>query len=231
MSCFQFIAAEKVTYPIALMCDLLGVSRSGFHAWQVRPPSQRELADAFLTATIRQVHADSDGTYGAPRVRAELREAAGIRVGRKRVARLMAAIGLQGVPVPPRTRTTVRLPGLRVAPDLVARDFNADAPNETWAADITYIRTWEGWLYLAHVLDLYSRLVVGWSMREDLGVQLVVDALEMGLRRRRPSPGLIHHSDQGSQPGFNRSSQRCVGEMTVPVAPAVCQAWRMRSEV
>jgi putative transposase len=209
VSCFQFVAAEKACYPIALMCDVLGVSRTGFHAWQVRPPSDRELADAFLTEKIRAIHADSDGTYGAPRVQVELREADGIRVAKKRVARLMAAAGLQGVPVPRRTRTTVRLPGLRVAPDLVERDFDPDGPNQTWAADITYIRTWQGWLYLAHVLDLYSRLVVGWSMRDDLTAQLVVDALEMGLRRRRPGPGLIHHSDQGSQYTAVVFTRRC----------------------
>jgi putative transposase len=209
VSCFQFIAAEKANYPVALMCELLGVSRTGFHAWQVRPPSDRELADAFLTDKVGAIHAASDGTYGAPRIHAELREAWGIRVATKRVARLMAAAGLQGVPVPRRTRTTVRLPGLRVAADLVERDFNPDGPNQTWAADITYIRTWEGWLYLAHVLDLYSRLVVGWSMRTDLTAQLVIDALEMALARRRPGPGLIHHSDHGSQYTAVVFTRRC----------------------
>jgi putative transposase len=192
------------------MCRALGVNRTSFHDWQRRGPSDRELQDAWLTEKIKQIHADSDGTYGARRIHAELRLEHGIRVGRKRVERLMKAAGISGLLPRKRRRTTVRLPGVRVAPDLVERDFRPDGPNQTWSADITYISTWEGFLYLAHVQDLFSRLIVGWSMAEHLRSELVVSALEMALARRRPDRGLIHHSDQGCQPGLNRSSQQCL---------------------
>jgi putative transposase len=181
------------------MCRALEVNRTSFHDWQRRAPSDRALGDAWLTEKIKQIHAASDGTYGARRVHAELRLEHGIRVGRKRVQRLMRAAGISGVLPRKRRRTTVRLPGLRVAPDLVERDFRPDGPNLTWSADITYISTWEGFLYLAHVQDLFSRLIVGWSMADHLRAELVVSALEMALYRRRPAPGLIHHSDHGSQ--------------------------------
>ena len=181
------------------MCRALGVNRTSFHDWQRRAPSDRELTDAWLTEKIKQIHADSDGTYGARRIHAELRLEHGIRVGRKRVERLMKAAGISGLLPRKRRRTTVRLPGVRVAPDLVERDFRPDGPNQTWSADITYISTWEGFLYLAHVQDLFSRLIVGWSMADHLRSELVVDALEMALARRRPDPGLVHHSDQGCQ--------------------------------
>ena len=190
------------------MCRALGVNRTSFHDWQRRAPSDRELTDAWLTEKIKQIHADSDGTYGARRVHAELRLEHGIRVGRKRVERLMKAAGISGLLPRKRRRTTVRLPGVRVAPDLVQRDFRPDGPNQTWSADITYISTWEGFVYLAHVQDLFSRLIVGWSMADHLRSELVVSALEMALARRRPDRGLIHHSDQGCQGEFKRSSQR-----------------------
>ena len=189
------------------MCRVLGVNRTSFHDWERRPPSDHELYDAFLTDKIRQVHAAAGGTYGSPRVHAELRLQYGIRVGKKRVERLMAAAGLEGIPVPRKTRTTVRVAGVRCAPDLVERDFKAEAPNRLWCADITYLRSWEGWLYLASVLDCFSRLIVGWCMLPTLRLELVERALEMAVARRRPDPGLIHHSDHGSQPWFNRSSQ------------------------
>ena len=181
------------------MCRMLGVNRTSFHDWERRPPSDRELYDAFLTDKIKQVHAASGGTYGSPRVHAELRLQHGLRVGRKRVERLMAAAGLEGIPVPRKTRTTVRVAGVRVAPDLVERDFNPEAPNRLWCADITYLPTWEGWLYLASVLDCFSRLIVGWCMLPTLRLELVERALEMAVARRRPDAGLIHHSDHGSQ--------------------------------
>ena len=194
------------------MCRALGVNRTSFHDWQRRAPSDRALTDAWLIEKIKQIHADSDGTYGARRIHAELRLEHGIRVGRKRVERLMQAAGISGLLPRKRRRTTVRLPGVRVAPDLVERDFRPDGPNQTWSADITYISTWEGFLYLAHVQDLFSRRIVGWSMADHLRSELVVDALEMALARRRPDRGLIHHSDQGCQGGFNRSSQRSIEE-------------------
>jgi putative transposase len=191
------------------MCRVLKVNRTSFHAWERRPPSDRDLADAWLLERIHQIHRASNGTYGAPRVHAELRLGEGIRVGRKRVERLMARAGLQGIPVPRRKVTTIRVDGVGHVKDLVDRDFNADAPNRLWCADITYLPSWEGWLYLASVIDLYSRMIVGWCMAEHMRVELVVGALEMAVARRRPDPGeVVHHSDHGSQGGFNRSSQR-----------------------
>ena len=179
------------------MCRALGVNRTSFHDWERRAPSNRALEDAWLIEKIKTIHATSEGTYGARRIHAELRLEHGIRVGRKRVERLMKDAGISGVVPRKRRRTAVRLPGVRVAPDLVERDFRPSAPNQTWSADITYISTWEGFLYLAHVQDLFSRLIVGWSIADHLRAELVVSALEMALYRRRPTPGLIHHSDQG----------------------------------
>jgi putative transposase len=185
-------------YPIATMCRILGVSPAGYHAWRERPPSARAEADAALTARIRTIHAASHGTYGAPRVHAELR-AEGRRVGRKRVARLMRADGLAGVSRRKGVRTTRRgEDARRPAPDLVARDFTAEQPDRLWVADITYVPTWAGFLYLAVVLDAFSRRVVGWSMATHLRARLVLDALDMALWRRRPDD-VVHHSDQGSQ--------------------------------
>jgi putative transposase len=192
------------------MCRALQVNRTSFHDWERRAPSDRALGDAWLIDKIKTIHADSDGTYGARRVHAELRLEHGVRVGRKRVERLMRVAGISGLLPRKRRRTTVRLPGVRVAPDLVERDFDPTGPNQTWSADITYISTWEGFLYLAHVQDLYSRRIVGWSMADHLRSELVVDALEMALHRRRPDPGLVHHSDKGCQGGFDRSSQRSI---------------------
>jgi len=191
------------------MCRALGVNRTSFHDWQRRAPSDRELTDVWLTEKIKQIHADSDSTYGARRIHAELRLEHGIGVGRKRVERLMKVAGISGLLPRKRRRTTVRLPGVRVAPDLVKRDFRPDGPNQTWSADITYISTWEGFLYLAHVQDLFSRLIVGWSMADHLRSELVVSALEMALARRRPDPGLVHHSDQGCQFTAVLFTKRC----------------------
>jgi putative transposase len=207
---FRWIAAEKVNHPVKAMCRVLGVSRSGFYAWQARPPSERALADAWLTERIRAIHAANRGVYGAPRVHAELALAHQVRVGRKRVERLMRQAALSGLVARKRGRTTVRVPGVRVADDLVARDFRPAGPDLLWVADITYLRTWEGWLYLAAVQDAYSRRIVGWALADHMRSQLVVDALQMAIARRRPDPGLVHHSDQGSQGGFNRSSQHRV---------------------
>jgi putative transposase len=198
VSLFRFIAAEKANYPVSLLCRMLGVSRSGFHAWAGRPPSRRALADARLSVRIGEIHTRSRGSYGARRVHLDLRDE-GIRVGRKRVERLMRAAELSGYVKRRRYKTTIRVPGVRVAGDLVERDFNPAAPNRLWASDIKYVPTWQGTLYLASVIDCYSRRVVGWSMRDQMPAELVVDALEMALERRRPSGRLIHHSDQGSQ--------------------------------
>jgi putative transposase len=196
---FSFIAAEKANYPVAVMCRALGVNRTSFHDWERRPPSDRTLTDAWLTEKIKQIHEASRGVYGAPRIHAQLRMGHGIRVGRKRVERLMRAAGISGLAPRKRGRTTIRVAGVRVADDLVERRFRPPAPNLVWLADITYLRSWEGWLYLAAVQDAYSRAIVGWSMAEHVRAELVVDALKMALARRRPDPGLVHHSDQGSQ--------------------------------
>ena len=198
MTVFRFIEAEQAEFPISLSAGLLGVSRSGFHAWRRRPPSDRELTDAWLTEKIKKIHSGSRGTYGSPRVHAELRRQ-GIRIGRKRVERLMRAADLSGYHGRRKGKTTIRLQGVRVASDLVERDFNPSGPNRLWCADIKEIPTWEGKLYLASVLDCFSRRVVGWAMRDTMEAELVVDALEMAIARRRPGPGLVHHSDQGSQ--------------------------------
>ncbi len=184
---------------MSLMCRLLEVNRTSFHDWQRRAPSDRALGDAWLTAKIGAIHAGSRGTYGAPRVHAELRLEHGILVGRKRVERLMAAGGLQGIPVRRKGRSTIRVAGVRCAPDLVDRDFHAPAPNRLWFADITILTCWEGRLYLASVLDCFSRMVVGWCMADHMRLELVTAALQMAVARRRPERGLVHHSDHGSQ--------------------------------
>jgi putative transposase len=193
------IAAEKTNFPVAVMCRIFGVSRTGFHNWERRAPSDRALVDAWLTAKIKQIHEGSRAVYGAPRIHAELRMEHDIRVGQKRVARLMKAAGIAGVRPRKRWKTTIRVPGITPATDLVERDFTPSGPNVLWVADITYLRTGEGWLYLAAVQDTYSRLIVGWSMATHMRATLVVDALKMALACRRPGPGLIHHSDQGGQ--------------------------------
>jgi putative transposase len=196
---YRFIAAEKANYPISLMSRVLGVSRQAFHAWERRPPSQRALEDAFLTERIREIHRAARGVYGARRIHAELRLGHEIRVSRKRVERLMGEAGISGLVPRKRGRTTIRVPGVRVADDLVRRDFRPAGPNVLWVADITYLRTWEGWLYLAAVQDAFSRTIVGWAMAEHMRSELVTDALQMALARRKPEAGVIHHSDQGSQ--------------------------------
>ena len=211
MRIFRFIAAKKAEHSIKIMCRVLEVSRSGYHAWAAREPSTRAIADARLTVRIAGIHEQSRKTYGSPRVHAELRLEDDVRVGRKRVERLMRLAGLSGQIKRRRGRTTIRVQGVRTAPDLVERDFNPTAVNRLWCADITYIRTWEGWLYLASVMDCYSRRIVGWAMAEHLHADLVVDALEMAVARRHPARGLIHHSDQGSQYTSLLFTRRCRG--------------------
>jgi putative transposase len=191
------------------MCRVLKVSRSGFHAWAAREPSPRTVADARLSGRIAEIHTRSLKTYGSPRVHAELRLEDGVRVGRKRVERLMRLAGLSGQLKRRRGKTTIRVQGVRTAPDLVERDFNPTEPNRLWCADITYIRTWEGWLYLASVMDCYSRRIVGWAIADHLRAELVIDALEMAVQRRRPDAGLVHHSDQGSQYTSLVFTRRC----------------------
>ena len=180
-------------YHVATLCRVLGVSPSGYYAWQSRPRSERARQDETLTDRIRAIHERSRGTYGVPRIHAEL-AAAGIAVGRKRVARLMRAAGLEGVSRRKGRRTTLRDREARPAPDLVQREFAAEGPDRLWVADITYIPTWAGFLFLAVVLDAWSRRVVGWAMATHLKTELVLEALNMAVWQRRPS-GVIHHSD------------------------------------
>lgn len=196
---FSFIAAQKTGYPVALLCRALEVNRTSFHDWERRAPSQRALTDAWLSEKIRSIHEAKRKVYGAPRIHAELRMAHGVRVGRKRVERLMRSAGISGLVPKRRGRTTISVPGVRVADDLVERRFRPAVPNVLWLADITYLRSWEGWLYLAAIQDACSRRIVGWSMAEHMRTELVTDALAMAVHRRRPDPGLVHHSDQGSQ--------------------------------
>jgi putative transposase len=205
---YRLIAAKSAQHPVSLLCSVLGVSRAGYYAWKDRPISPRERRDRGLLALIRRIHDESEGSYGWPRIHAELR-ARGVRVSRKRVARLMRQAGLSGLLVRRRGTTTVRVPGVRPAPDLVARDFNPTAPNRLWAADLTEVATWEGTLYLAAIIDCYSRRCVGWAMAEHMRAELVVEALEMAVFQRKPDPGLIHHSDQGSQYTALIFGQRC----------------------
>jgi putative transposase len=198
VSCYRLIDAEKASYPVSVLCKALKGSRSGYYDWKDRPPSRRSRENVALTAEIREIHERSRKTYGSPRVHAELR-AIGIRCGRKRVARLMRKAGLKGCLRGRKKRTTRRDGSAMPAADLVCRDFTAVGPDRLWVADITYVKTDEGFLYLAFVLDAYSRRLVGWAMETHLRTELVVDALQMALWRRRPPPGLIHHSDQGVQ--------------------------------
>jgi len=188
------------------MCRVLGVSSSGYYAWSKRAPSRRAQSNAALTRTLRTVHAASRGTYGVPRVHAEL-AADGLRIGKNRIARLMRVASIAGVSRRRFVVTTVRAEG-RPAPDLVERRFAADQPNKLWVADITYIPTWAGFLYLAIVLDVFSRRSVGWSMSTTLHTAVVVDALSMALTMRR-AKGVIHHSDQGSQYTSLAFGKRC----------------------
>jgi putative transposase len=209
VSRFRLIEAEKAGHSVVRMCRLLGVSPSGYYAWRKRPASARARADADLTATIRAIHTGSRGTYGAPRVHAELGDLHRVRCGRKRVARLMRADGLVGVCRRRTTRTTRRDEAATVSDDLVKRAFAATQPDRLWVADITYLPTWAGFLYLAVVLDACTRRVVGWSMADHLRAELVVDALDMALWNRRPVDGLVHHSDHGSQYTSLAFGRRC----------------------
>ena len=192
-----FVKVNQADYPITTMCRLLGVSTSGYYAWVDRGPSTRDEANARLLETINGIHQQSRRTYGAPRITAELREE-GHLVGKNRVARLMKVAGIEGVSRRRKTRTTLRGQDSRPAPDLVERNFQVSRPNRLWVADITYVPSWAGFVYLAVVVDAFSRRVVGWSLRNDLKTRLVTDALQMALQERE-SDGVIHHSDQGTQ--------------------------------
>jgi putative transposase len=195
---FAFIATEKACYPVALMCRVLHVSRSGYYAWSKRPPAPRTLRDQTLALEVAAIHTESHGRYGSPRVHAELRER-GQRIARKRVARLMRVAGLCARERRRFRATTDSGHGMAIKDNLLARCFTVPAPNSGWVADITYLWTLEGWLYLAVILDLFSRRVVGWALSERLERGIALDALQMALTERQPPQGLLHHSDRGSQ--------------------------------
>jgi putative transposase len=194
----RFVEQEKARYPVRVLCRVLGVSPSGYYAWRSRGPSARERSDADLAAEIRRSHARSRGTYGVPRIWADLAEA-GHRVSRKRVARLMARDHLAGVHRRRFVRTTIRDADAEPFPDLVNRDFTAPGPDRLWVADITALPTRAGPCYLASVVDAFSRRVVGWSMATHMRAELVTGALDAAIVHRRPGTDLVHHSDHGSQ--------------------------------
>ena len=195
---FAFIDAEKAHYPVVVLCRVMEVRRSGFYAWLRRGPSLRARHDSILSAHIRTAFQGSRRTYGSPRVRAEL-ASLGVRTSKRRVERLMRAGGLYALRKRRFVRTTDSKHTLPIAPNRLARDFTASAPNRVWVTDITYLWTTEGWLYLSVMLDLFSRRVVGWAMSERIDEELVLTTLQMALQSRRPARGLIHHSDRGSQ--------------------------------
>jgi len=195
---FAFISAEKARAPVSILCRVLGVTRSGFYAWRSRGPSAREIDDEKLALEIAAIHKASRETYGSPRIHAELR-AKGLDVSRKRVARIMSELGLVGRRKRPFRATTDSKHNLPVADNVLDRKFEVDAPDVAWVTDITYVWTAEGWLYLAAILDLFSRRVVGIAMSERIDRELVLEALRVAIGRRVPNAGLLHHSDRGSQ--------------------------------
>lgn len=191
------MSAEKA-WSVSWMCKQLKVSRSGYYAWLKYSPPARVRRDQQLAVKIAAIHVQSRGTYGSPSIRDEL-VMDGEEVGKKRVARLMRDLGLSGNPVKKYKRTTDSAHSLPVAKNLVKRRFKAELPNQLWVADISYIWTWEGFLYLASIIDIYSRRVVGWAIADHMHTDLALDALGMAVRDRQPSPGLVHHTDRGSQ--------------------------------
>ena len=201
MTRFRFVEAEAAAFPVSLLCRVVGVTRQGFYAWKRRPPSSRELADQVLAERIKVIHAESEQIYGAPRIYSELKLGDGIQVGTKRVARLMRQLGIRGADGRRGGyRTTVRDPKRSSAPDLVDRDFARAEPNRLWVCDLKYVQTSQGFLFLAAVQDVFSRRIIGWSMRDDLKSELVLDALGMAVTARgRDAAGVIAHSDHGSQ--------------------------------
>ncbi len=195
---FRFISAHRETFKVGRMCKLLNVSRSGYHAWRNRPESRRSRENRALEAKIRVLHAASHSIYGAPRIHRDLIDD-GIRGSKNRVARIMRKAGIRSRTKKKFKATTNSRHNFPIAPNLLNQDFNVDAPDRTWVGDITYIHTNEGWLYLAVLLDLFNREVVGWSASSRMTRQLAIDALQMAFDRRDPGKGLLHHSDRGSQ--------------------------------
>ncbi|HEY5306618.1 MAG TPA: IS3 family transposase [Pseudolabrys sp.] len=196
---FRFIEDRRADYPVTIMCDVLGVSPAGYYAWRSRPESRRSAANRDLVEDIRRVHRDTNGRYGSPRIHVELK-ARGRGASRGRIERLMRHHGIRAIMARPRrVRTTDSRHDFPIAPNLLDRNFTAAAPNRIWLADITYVETDQGWLYLATVMDLYSRKIVGWAMADHLRAELPLAALRMAISAQRPGVGLIHHSDRGVQ--------------------------------
>jgi putative transposase len=196
---FRFIEDRRADHPVRMLCDVLEVSPAGYYAWRSRPQSQRSVDNRDLVDDIRRVHWNTSGRYGSPRIHEELK-AQGRGVSRGRIERLMRQHGIRAIMARPRrVRTTDSRHDLPIAPNLLNRNFTADAPNRIWLADITYVETDQGWLYLATVMDLYSRKIVGWAMADHLRADLPLAALKMAISAQRPAPGLIHHSDRGVQ--------------------------------
>lgn len=216
--------ANQATQSVAKMCALLGVSRSGFYAWAERPMSDRAREDLRLTGKIEAIHRKSGETYGAPNIHAELADDHKIFVGRKRVARLMKSAGLYGATLRRFVVTTTPDAGQKAAVDLVQRKFYADAPNRLWVADITYVPTWSGTLFLAIVLDVYSRRIVGWAMENHLKTELILTALNMAVTQRRPE-AVIHHSDRGCQYTSYAFGKRCQEAGVMPSMGSVGDAY------
>jgi putative transposase len=218
------VKVNQATHSVGMMCRLLNVSRSGFYAWVGRPMSVRRRRDLELMGKISAIHRRSRDTYGAPNIHAELADDHGIRVGRKRVARLMRQSGLRGATLRKYVVTTQSDPEAPKPIDLVERRFFADAPDQLWVADMTYIPTWSGWLYLAMVLDVYSRKIVGWSMGTNMRTELIMDALQMAVTQRQPR-GVIHHSDRGSQYTSYAFGKRCQEAGIMPSMGSVGDAY------
>jgi transposase InsO family protein len=196
---FRFIEDHRNDYPVTVMCIVLEVSPAGYYAWRSRPESARSTANCELLSAIKRVHQDNCGRYGSPRIHIVLQKQ-GRGASRGRIERLMRRHGVRAIMAPPRrVRTTDSRHDLPIAPNLLNRNFTAAAPNRVWLADITYVSTGEGWLYLAAVMDLYSRKIVGWAMRDHLRTELASTALAMAIQRQRPAQGLVHHSDRGVQ--------------------------------
>jgi putative transposase len=218
------VKANQATHSVGVMCRLLHISRSGFYAWLERPMSDRDRSDLALTGKIEAIHRRSKGVYGSPNIHAELADEHGIRVGRKRVARLMRSAGLRGATLRRYVVTTLSDSGARAATDLVDRQFYADGPDRLWVADITFVPTWTGFLYLAMVLDVYSRRVVGWAMETHLRTELILAALNMAITQRRPS-AVIHHSDRGCQYTSYAFGKRCREAGVMPSMGSVGDAY------
>jgi len=218
------VKVNQATHSVGKMCRLLGISRSGFYAWAQRPMCERRRFDLMLTGKIAAIHRRSRGTYGSPNIHAELADDHGIRVGRKRVARLMRAAGLKGATLRRYVVTTTSDPWAEKPVDLVEREFYATAPDRLWVADITYIPIWAGFLYLAMVLDVFSRKIVGWAMDTHLRTELILQALEMAVTQRQPS-GVIHHSDRGCQYTSYAFGKRCREAGVMPSMGSVGDAY------